>query len=106
MTTQQDTQHNHIHGLITMAHLKGLYTRFPERFEGNTPDVDGGVKYHLEGLDKAGVSFARQNTALQFVNEINESQKVWESLYKRQFDAMAIDILSGKTFGQVVRGHG
>lgn len=94
-----------IHGVITMAHLKGLFTRFPERFKGDNPKekFDESMGFYINQMDEAKISRAKQNTALQFVNEVNEQQKVWESLYKASFDAIACAINNDLSFSEIVK---
>lgn len=86
--------------LLIAAQAKGHYLRFPQRFEVE-PDTQNWVNHSTKALDKLGVSWSIQNTALMFINDIDQ-QPVWELFFKRSLFKIIDNILEGESFNAIV----
>ena len=53
----KDLVKSYLVGLLNLAHIKGEYKRFPDRYK-EKPDIHNAVMYYCNQLDKEGVPFS------------------------------------------------
>ena len=94
----------HLEAFISIGFGKAHDFRFPNR------RVDGLVRrdekslvgWHMECLDKLGVTWSTQNNALMFINE-HDTERTWNCFYRNSFQSLARRILEGSTYFELTR---
>jgi len=82
---------NSLRQILIIAKIKGEWLRFPQRVEAK-PNIGGMVGLAMQAMDDNDIPWSVQNKALAYINDV-DLPDVWQSLFKRQYDAIVRDLI-------------
>ncbi|MCF6204059.1 MAG: hypothetical protein L3J59_10395 [Methylococcaceae bacterium] len=87
----------YIERLLVLALNKGITARRSGITESDQDRIEErkSVAFYTKKLDALHCSWSTQNNALYYINNVNEDQPLYESLYKRSLHSIATDIDNG-----------